>query len=99
MSQVLSILKARTNLVSCDTAISQCLSSMQTGKADAILLHDGRKSTRTAMLLRNAVMLARPLLTGATVTEPLSLTKGDSHDVVLTSLVFFFFFFCIHNIL
>ena len=87
VTHVLHLLKARTSLVLCDVAISKCLSSMQAGKADAILLHDGRKSTRTAMLLRNAIMLARPLLLKSTASEPLSLNKGQSACVINSKIV------------
>lgn len=64
VSQVVSLIKSRAAISSCDVAISKCLASIQKGKTDAIPLHNGQKSTRTAMLLRNAIILTAPQLRG-----------------------------------
>lgn len=61
---------------------------MQKGKADPIPLHDGRKSTKTAMLLRNAVMMLKSQLAGyPVISEPLSLSKGQLGGHVLVSKI------------
>ncbi|XP_067928038.1 uncharacterized protein [Watersipora subatra] len=79
VAQVLRRIKARANLVLCDVAISRCLSSMQGAKAiEVIPLHDDRKSTRTAMLLRNAIILARGQLAGTPVrADSFTISKGS----------------------